>query len=69
MKVFCRRGVTVVLAIALSFTFASGAFAGPRNGRDRDDPRVPDRVIRFIKKVQKIFHIVALEDLPVPPRP
>lgn len=69
MKELYRRGAAAVLATALSLTIASGAFAGPRDGRDRDDPRVPDRVVRFIKKIQKIFHITALDDLSVPPKP
>jgi hypothetical protein len=67
MKVLCHRCAAVVLATALSLPFSPSAWAAPPDHRDGGTP--VRAVIRVIKKIQKVFGIHILEDLPTPPKP
>lgn len=65
MKVhFLRRTAAVVLAVALSLPTV--ALAVPR---ERDHAGQYEKIVRVIKKVQKLFGISTNDDIPIPPVP
>jgi|GEM_PF-2663946 len=62
-----RRYLSVVaLALVFFLSISPSIAAAPRN----DDPGLRDRIVRVIKKIQKIFTIVSTDDdYPSPPKP
>lgn len=68
MKSHTRRAAAIVLALALSVGPAALASSLREDrGRDRD---VPERIIRIIKKFQRLFGgVTVTDDLPGPPKP
>jgi hypothetical protein len=66
MNMSFRRGATAALVLAVALTCSPLAFAASRNERDSG---IANPIVRFIKKIQKIFHVAPLEDGLNPPKP
>lgn len=66
MKLLSRRVTAVVLAILLSLAYVPATTAAPR---DPDD--IGSKIIRIIKKFQRIIGLNTTDedDAPTPPRP
>lgn len=65
MNSYLRRTTVVVLAVALSLPVFAAASPDTLR-RDRDQI---DRIVRVIKKIQRIFGVSKNDDLPQPPVP
>ena len=64
MKFLSRRVVALALCAVISLQVVPVVNAAPR---DRDG--VPARIVHLIKKLQKLFGIVAHDEQPNPPKP
>jgi hypothetical protein len=64
MKFRFRSVAALTLAAVLTFPVAAGA--DPR-GSDRED--ISQRIVRIVKKLQKMLGASTQESLPMPPRP
>lgn len=63
MKFVSRRVAAAVLAAVLLLPVAPVALGNPRDGVDASE-----KIVRIIKKLQKLFGITVQSD-PLPPRP
>lgn len=59
------RGVAAAV-LAASIVLSPMAAASPQGGRDRD---LSEKIVRFIKHIQKIFGVSSDNDIPTPPHP
>ena len=69
MKTRSRFTSAAALCLAVFIVTAPVFALPPRAGRDTDRDRDLPPIVRFIKKISKVFGIRALEDLPGPPKP
>ena len=66
MKLWTRRAAAVMLAAVLSLPVMAGGTPRDREGRDGD--RVA-KIVKVIKKIQRLLGIATNDDLPLPPPP